>query len=49
MIRAPLAPPAVAALLGAAATIIPTEMFALPAAVPTWQPRAPHSPVATGA
>jgi hypothetical protein len=38
MISEPLAPSAVAELLGAAATIIRAELFALPAAVRTWHP-----------
>jgi len=38
VIREPLAPSAVAELLGAAATIIHTELSALPAEVPTWHP-----------
>ena len=38
VISEPLAPSAVAELLGAAATIIRAELFALPAAVRTWHP-----------
>ena len=38
MISEPLAPSAVAELLGAAATIIRAELSALPAAVRTWHP-----------